>query len=182
MQDFSKLRERVYRLLESKKIGRDDIVDLVLFGSSVRGKTGTADIDVCAITKSGGMRNVIVEEERLHITLLGMPTFPENSMWSTLLHEGISLIDGKSYYERMGFSGEVLYWYDLKHLEQKDKIRFFYALKGRGKGNKGFLNEIDGTSLARGVVLVPVGSDNKMREFFDTWKIPYSRRRLLVEK
>lgn len=157
------------------------IVDMVLFGSSVRGKTKAGDTDVCVITRDGRFGNLAVSGG-LHLTELGLPTFPDNSMWGTILHEGVSLVTGRPYYEHLGFLGKVLYWYDLKRLEQKDKIRFFYALKGRDKGKKGFLKGIGGTSLARGVVLVPVGSDDKMREFFDTWKIPYSRRRILVER
>ncbi len=181
MQDFSRLKEKLNDIINSSKIDRTKIIDMVLFGSSVRGKTKSADLDVCVITRDGKFRNVPTHVDGVHLTELGLSTFPGNSMWSTLLHEGISLKSGRPYYEHFGFEGKVLYWYDLKHLEQKDKVRFFYAMKGRN-GKKGFVSEIGGTSLARGVIMAPVSNDDKMREFFDTWKVPYSRRRILVEK
>lgn len=180
MQNYSKLKEQVDEILGLAKFDKAKIVDIVLFGSSVRGKTKAGDIDVCIVTRDGRFGNIATNGS-LHLTELGLSTFPVNSMWSTLLHEGISLISGRPYHEHLGFLGKALYWYDLKRLKQKDKVRFFYALKGR-KGKKGFVDEIGGTCLAKGVIIVPVGSDDKLKEFFDTWKIPYSRRRILVEK
>lgn len=181
MQDYSRLKERVDETLALAKFDKDKIVDIVLFGSSVRGKTKAGDIDVCIVTRDGRFGNLAVKAEDLHLTELGLSTFPGNSMWSTLLHEGISLVSGRPYHEHLGFLGKALYWYDLKRLKQKDKVRFFYALKGR-KGKKGFIDEIGGACLAKGVIITPVSSDDKLREFFDTWKLPYSRRRILVEK
>ena len=61
----------------------------------------------------------------------------------------MGILDKNSYNEM------VLFTYSTKHLLKKDKIRFYYALKGRD-GKSGIVKSCDIDHLGRTVLLVPI--------------------------
>ena len=71
----------------------------------------------------------------------------------------------------------IIYTYSLKHLLKKDKIRFFYALKGRD-GKKGVLQREGIEQLGRAVLLVPIKKEKEMDEFFNYWRCKTKKRRV----
>ena len=60
----------------------------------------------------------------------------------------------------------IIYTYSLIHLPKKDKVRFFYALKGRN-GKKGIIERLKIEQLGRCVLLVAVKKESEVDEFFD---------------
>ena len=74
----------------------------------------------------------------------------------------------------------VIFTYSTKHLVKKDKIRFYYALKGRD-GKTGVVKRCKIDHLGRTVLLVPDKFDQEMQEFFKLWECPIQRRKVLVE-
>jgi len=54
---------------------------------------------------------------------------------------------------RIDYIEKALYTYSLKHLKIKDKVRFYYALKGRD-GKTGIIKLYSIEQLAKGVLLV----------------------------
>jgi len=70
-----------------------------------------------------------------------------------------------------------LFTYSLRHLKYKDKIRFFYALKGRGTG-RGILKTTNSEQLGRAVLLTPVKNAPELDEFFRLWKCNFKARRI----
>ena len=75
---------------------------------------------------------------------------------------------------------KVLFTYSTKHLSDKDKVRFYYALKGRD-GKSGILKALKAEFLAKGVLLVEQKQVSELREFFEYWSCPYQIRGKLKE-
>jgi len=63
----------------------------------------------------------------------------------------------------------IIYTYSLLHMPKKDKVRFFYALKGRN-GKKGIIERLRIEQLGRGVLLVGAKKEKEVDEFFDYWQ------------
>lgn len=74
----------------------------------------------------------------------------------------------------------ALFTYSLRHLKYSDKIRFFYALKGRGTG-KGVLKTTDSEQLGRAVILTSAKNAPELDEFFRLWKCNFKARRIWLE-
>lgn len=73
-----------------------------------------------------------------------------------------------------------IYTYSTEHLLKKDKVRFYYALKGRD-GKTGIVREYKVTHLGRTVLMVHAKYDDEMISFFKIWNLPYTRYRILVD-
>lgn len=78
--------------------------------------------------------------------------------------------------EKMG-----LYCYSTRHLKDKDKVRFYYALKGRD-GKSGLVKEKNLLYLAKTVLLASSKHDTELQEFFAFWNVPITKRNVIVGK
>lgn len=67
----------------------------------------------------------------------------------------------------------VIFTYSIKSLTNTNKIRFFYALKGRN--SLGIIKQTSSFYLTKSVLLVPVSSEKEIEEFFNLWKIPFKK-------
>ena len=73
----------------------------------------------------------------------------------------------------------VLFTYMTEHLGYTDKVRFYYALKGRdGKG--GIVVDAHVEQLGKTVLLVPKEHAQSVEEFLKFWKCAYARRRVVL--
>jgi len=61
-----------------------------------------------------------------------------------------------------------LFTYSTSHLSKTDRVKFFYALKGRT--SPGILKQTKSEFLARGVILTPTASAEKIENFLRKWK------------
>lgn len=75
----------------------------------------------------------------------------------------------------------IIYTYSTEHLAKKDKVRFYYALKGRD-GKSGLVKSLKIEQLGRTVLLVPEKYKEDMEQFIRVWNLPYSERRVLVAR
>lgn len=66
-------------------------------------------------------------------------------------------------------SQRALFTYSLRHLEQKDKVRFFYALKGRD-GKSGIIKSAKIAQLGKTVLLADAGRAAEVRDFLKYWR------------
>lgn len=73
-----------------------------------------------------------------------------------------------------------IYTYSTRHFLKKDKIRFFYALKGRD-GRSGFIKSAKVLHLGKTVLVVPVKFDEDAQQFMKIWNLPYAKRRAVVD-
>ena len=89
--------------------------------------------------------------------------------------EGVEAKDYSKYVAR------VIFTYSTEHLLKKDKVRFYYALKGRD-GKTGIVKRCKIEQLGRTVLLVPEKSAPEVDDFLKYWKCEFQQRRVLVEK
>ncbi len=71
--------------------------------------------------------------------------------------------------------------YSTEHLAKKDKVRFYYALKGRD-GKSGLVKNLRIEQLGRTVLLVPQRYQEDMEQFIRLWNLPYTLRKVTVDK
>lgn len=182
LQDISGLRKKCKKAYDSHK---DRIIDILLIGSAAKGKISPSDVDVAAICY--GQKEAVAEmlEEALgndvHLTAYNVAELfhRQEPIWLSMLHEGVSLVTGKKLSSSLFLEPSVMFTYDTSSL--KSIVRFFYALKGRD-GGKGVLSSTGSTFLAKGVILSPISSDVEMQDFFKRWNVPFTRRRIFMEK
>jgi len=75
----------------------------------------------------------------------------------------------------------LIYTYSTKHLLKKDKVRFYYALKGRD-GKTGIVKSMKIVHLGRTVLMVPERFDEDIQQFMKIWNLPYQRRKAVVDE
>ena len=75
----------------------------------------------------------------------------------------------------------VIYTYSTEHLLKKDKVRFYYALKGRD-GKSGIVKALRIIHLGRTVLMAEARFDEEIIQFFKVWNLPYTRRKVLADK
>ncbi|MBR9692229.1 hypothetical protein GOV06_05595 [Candidatus Woesearchaeota archaeon] len=86
-----------------------------------------------------------------------------------------AVIDTKKY------KAMVLFSYSTQHLLKKDKIRFYYALKGRD-GKTGIVKSCKIDHLGRTVLLVPSDFAEEVNDFLEFWKCKFKKKEVLVKK
>ena len=180
------------RHLESE-IGKDSIFDIILYGSSVKGKPSPGDIDVLIIYLKGSLRERLDKTQNIKISLrkffqqnIDIKQILLNELFSPnffartgVLLEGISVRSGKHFSENLGFRPYTLFSWTLSGLTHSEKIRFNYILAGRGM--QGILKELGGVRLASGAVKIPISNSAVFEEILKTNKVPYSKKNMLEE-
>ncbi len=179
-KELRKLQNNSKALLKkNKKI----IFDIVLFGSSVRGKYAPEDVDVAVIFREKIPRQkidpILSQLKNFHAEYFFLDEIYSEPVWSTLISEGFSLTKNKFLHEIVGMKSWFLFKYSLENLNPSEKMKFFHAVFGRTKG-AGLLKELGGRSLGRGAIIVPLGNVDKMREILDRWKVNYNVEKILI--
>jgi hypothetical protein len=90
----------------------------------------------------------------------------------SMSRQGISLLSSP-----LGFPRKLLFTYSLEHLKTKDKVRFYYALKGRD-GHSGVLNSTRTIQLGRAVLLSDEETASEIEGFLKYWKCNYAVKRI----
>lgn len=175
----------------NKWISKNKIVDVILFGSVMRGKENPRDIDLCIIVnKKDEVKSLdlisslsdLVDEGhfKFQINLLTEKQFIEgNTLTNTLIKEGFSIKKKKKLSEVWGFKNKVLFIYSLKKFSNVKRVKFHYVLKGR-YGSKGILNELKGEFLGTGSIILPSENGDRLKEVFDKWDVNYKIKNVLI--
>lgn len=177
-----KLQNLKKNLLFIYKKNKDKIFDIVLFGSIVKGKEKEfrKDIDVCIIFKKKDKE--ILKElnklENIHINYLYLAELYSQSLWKTLIREGISIVYNKKISDIFDLDSYGLYTYDLKGL--KNKSRFSQVLKGYKA--EPVLEKVKGNILRPGVILVPIKNVEYFRTFLESWNVKYTLKYIYLLK
>ena len=179
---------------KSKKFSKKyKLIDIVLFGSSVRGKIEPRDIDIVLISHERDIkknlevlqefRNIIKEKFPKEDTkIINIEEFFKNDLLARqgILIEGISLIQDKPLSNIMGFGGYSLFSYSLKNLNNTEKTKFTYSLIGRNK--EGIVKKLKGVQLGKGAIMIPIENSEVFKEFLEKWKIRYIIKKILVSE
>ncbi|MFQ5621110.1 MAG: hypothetical protein ACE5FT_04665 [Candidatus Nanoarchaeia archaeon] len=69
--------------------------------------------------------------------------------------------------------------YSTSHLSKSDKVRFYYALKGRD-GKSGIIKSCSIEQLTKTVLLVPPDQSTEVKEFLEYWKCEHQVQEVLI--
>ena len=87
----------------------------------------------------------------------------------------------EAFIDKKQYSAKVLFSYSTSHLKQKDKIRFYYALKGRD-GKSGIVKQYRIEQLGRLVFIADKKSAKDAEDFLKLWSCRYSMKEVLVKR
>jgi predicted nucleotidyltransferase len=173
LMTLSSIKKDLKKLLTDKKV-----YDVILFGSFIKGKSLPADIDVALITDL----KEDFELEGYHISLVS-PTdfFSKNvpSVITTLFKEGYSLKKNQFFSENYGFANTCLFNYELKSLNNSEKVTVVSNLRGKSN-EKGLVLEKGGSWISRNVFTCPISEEYLFEQFFIYHKIKFKKSYCLM--
>ena len=82
--------------------------------------------------------------------------------------------DGHGYLKKY-----FLFTYSTEHLSKTDKVRFYYALKGRD-GKSGVVLEYSIIHLGRTVLLVPEKYSDQSKKFLEHWNCKFEVKEVFM--
>ncbi|MDP7080277.1 MAG: nucleotidyltransferase domain-containing protein [Candidatus Undinarchaeales archaeon] len=165
----------------------DRILDILVYGSTVRGRRAPGDLDVLVVLRDVTSQEYVdipyrlrkvLEKERGEgqLDVKGVKTEefldPNYLARTRVLIEAYSLLHDDFLCKRFGLAPHALFTFDLKGLTRSEKTRFHYAMKGRS-GEPGVLDELGGVHLGRGVVLVPINAAGDFCDLLELWNVGY---------
>ncbi|MBU2633953.1 MAG: nucleotidyltransferase domain-containing protein [Nanoarchaeota archaeon] len=169
------------------KIKNKIILDVVVFGSAIKGKEKPNDLDILILYKDKVdtelnyiIKNTIKDFKVQIISKTYKELFKEDFLArEAFLGEGYSLVNNKLISKGLGYESLVLFKYNLKGFPNSRRMLFYYALYGRNK-SKGILNKLNSIKFSDTVFLVPIENKEKFKEFLDYWKIQYIEFQILL--
>jgi len=172
-EELQKIKKAFKNLLKEK-----EILDILIFGSFIKGKQNPSDIDIAIITSKK------IEElpKGFHISLIKPEEVIHNSpsIVSTLLRESYSIKYNRSWSENFRLKNKVLFIYNLKALAPSNKVSIVNIL--RGKNNfAGMVKEKEGEWLANQVFIIPIENSHILEQFFINKKIQFKKRFVLID-
>ena len=158
-----------------KHLKNKEILDIIVFGSAVKGKALPKDIDIALISNE----TLQIEIPNFHVSMLKPADFLKPiSLVHTLFREGYSLKQNKPFTEVHKFSSKVLFKYDLLNLNPSTKVKIVNIL--RGNKEKGLVETNAGEWIAHQVFIVPVGNENIFEKFFLNQNVKYKKFFILM--
>ena len=169
------------------------IFDILVYGSSVKGKEKPNDIDIVVIFRSGNLKERLLKIQEIKkdfkdigkkIDMKGIlleELFDANFFArSGIFFEGTSLIDEKRFSEKMNFIGFSLFVYSLKEKSHTEKVKFNYILSGRN--SIGIIQLFNGLHIAPGVIQIPIEKSLEFEELLKKNNISFEKKNILVER
>lgn len=171
-----------YEVKNFFKKNRQDILDIILFGSSVKGKEKPQDIDILILYKDKKYIDLSYELKKkvgkigykVEITDKSYKELFEDSFRAreAVLSEGYSLVYSKFLSEGLGYMNLTLFKYELKGFNKSERMRFYYSLYGRNS-QKGMLKELNAIKFSETILLCPIETVERMKEYLNGWKINF---------
>ena len=165
-------------LLNIYKKNKDKVFDIVIFGSAVKAKEFVSDIDVAVVFKIKddsiltGIRSLGV-----HVDYVLLDELYKESLWNTLIKEGVSVVYRKKVSSAFGLDSYGLFTYSLTKV--KRKARFSQVLMGYK--SESMLRKVSGKVLKPGVILVPISKIELFRTFLEIWEVDYTLKVIFME-
>lgn len=168
---------------------RAEIIDILLFGSVVKGKNQPNDIDILILFHNDKqlklcqeLRKKIEEKIEMKIEVTGL-SYSElfNKSFlprEAILTEAYSLIYKNSISESLGFRSQIMFNYKLKGKTKSERMKFYYSLHGRNA--PGMLKRLAAIKYTETIILCPVENQEKMREYLNSWNLEFKETPLLI--
>ena len=160
---------------------KEEILDIILFGSSIRNKEKPSDIDLLILFKN--KKNIDVSYElKKNLNNYGENIEIIDKTYSELLDgsfkaaegilsEGFSLIYNQFLSEGFGYNNFTLFRYKLKNLNKSKRMMFYYSLYGRGQ--KGILKELEAIKFSDTILLCPIKNTENMKQYLQEWDVDF---------
>jgi len=140
-----------------------DIQDIILFGSYTKGKVDYNDLDILIIFKKEVIKDAEVmlkndlNDYKIDLNSITVKELEGDNFIAKegLYLEGFSLVKNKKISSILGFSSVGLIKYDISKIKGSNRIRFYYALSGRGK-NKGILDSLKAKKLSDNIIIAEI--------------------------
>lgn len=150
------------------------IEDIIIFGSTVKGKFRPEDLDLAIIVQNKDISLIGEIKEQLSFKKIDLElVFPQEMYQSrfglTLITEGYSIKNNKFLRELLGISPMKIYLYQIKPLSQVKKVTF-------GRGLNRFLKKTHSVRLGSGAMMIPTKQSSAFEEFLDLWDLKYSTK------
>lgn len=180
IKQLKKILESESRSFYAKN--KKEILDILLFGSVIKGKKTPQDIDVLIIFKEKKNFDLTHQFRLILEPLVKLPIEVTGKSYAELfektflareaiLSEGYSLIYHRFFSQGLGFVNKVLFHYNLKEKSKSERMRFYYSLYGRN--TLGILKTLSATKFTDTVILCPVEHQEEMKVFFHSWQIEF---------
>ena len=165
------------------------IWDVAIYGSSVRGKEDTRDIDfaillsdrvdvgkklsLCQQLKE--MLENILPAMQVDVKIADMNDFLDPNFLARqgIISEGYLILRKKYIAHMLGFKTFVLMKYSLKGLTPSQKKMLYYALKGRREG-RGVLDGVQGELLSNELLKIPIQASYKIEQLLKLHKVGFT--------
>jgi len=171
LKELPKIKNKLKELINDK-----NVYDVVLFGSSVKGKNIPRDIDIAIISEKD-----VEDIKGFHVSRLNIRDFSKPvSLVKTLLREGYSLKKNMAFAEVYGFKNKCLFKYDLRGLSSSEKVKVVKFLRGK-TGESGLVLEKGGEWLNNQVFFSPVIFESIFERFFLNNKIKFKKYFVLID-
>lgn len=173
-----KLRNKLKALV----VENQDVEDILVFGSIIRGKEEPNDIDIIVMFKDKINKEteyVIRKELEKNYKNVSIISKTEKTSLDkafdareSLLFEAKSLITEKNLAEEYGFHSFGMFKYNFGNWDKLKKTKFYYALNGRGS-REGIADMLNCIKLSDSLILTPLEKIEAFKEFLDSWQIKY---------
>ncbi len=187
--EFHKNREFNSVVTEFYKKRKSEVLDIILFGSAVKGKEKPNDLDILLLFKNKEDLDVAYELRKklekfvaeVHVTTKTYKgLFDKNFRARTVfLGEGYSLVKKEFVSKGLGYACISLFKYELKEFSQSRRMQLQYALYSRDK-KSGISKELKLRKFADTIFFCPVENTEKLKEFFEQWNIKYEQFPVLI--
>ena len=174
----TKLRNKL-KILADKNL---EVADILIFGSTIRGKEKPNDIDIIVLFKDKinketeyAIRKELEKNyKNVSITSKTEKTSLDKAFDAreSLLFEAQSLITEKNLAEEYGFHSFGMFKYNFGNWDKLKKTKFYYALNGRGN-KEGIASMLNCIKLSDSLILAPLEKIEAFKEFLDSWGINY---------
>ena len=162
--NLSLIKNKLKNFFSDKKI-----IDILLFGSAIKGKLIPGDTDIAVILYEKPSKEFLEKINSIkdfHISVITAKEFFINSpsIIHTLIREGYSLKNKKFISENFRFS---------------NKVRLVNILRGK-RGEKGIVESNNGKWIANQVFISPLNSEKIFDELFDNFKVNFNKKDILI--
>ncbi|MBT3262584.1 nucleotidyltransferase domain-containing protein [Candidatus Woesearchaeota archaeon] len=172
------------------KENSNEILDVILFGSAMKGKENPKDIDLLIlysvkknIDKSYEFKKILKSKGFLVETIdKTYKELIEGSFKAVegILAEGFSFKNNNLLSQNLGYMNLILFKYDLINLNKSERMRFYYSLYGRTKEQKGIIQELNSIKFSDSIILCPANNSEEMSEYLNSWKIKHLKFPILI--
>ncbi|MEK6876138.1 MAG: nucleotidyltransferase domain-containing protein [Nanoarchaeota archaeon] len=181
----TKLMSKVYSIIKENE---DEILDIVLFGSLVRGKEKPRDIDLLIIYKTKININLDYRIKK-EFEFIGFEVDLVSKNYKDLfessflareayIFEGYSLMQKKFIADGLGYNPMVLFKYDIHNLNKSQRMRFYYSLYGRN--TEGMIKKLKLNKFSERIIISPVGESEEVKDYLNSWNIKYIEVPILI--